>query len=99
MDPIYPTVNVTTVGFESPDVNHVLVTGQAFDVGSDIREVKVRIDDGLFEAADPDNERGWMHWSVSVPAEGLENGDHKVVARATDNANHTKRETVTFSIQ
>jgi hypothetical protein len=99
LDTIFPTVNITTVGIGEPAGNVVLVTGQAFDVGTDIKEVKVRIDDGRFEAADPDVERGWLHWSASVPVEGVEKGEHEVVARATDNANHTKRETVTFSVQ
>jgi hypothetical protein len=71
LDTIFPTVNITTVGIEKPG-NTVLVTGQAFDVGTDIKEIKVRIDDGLFEAADPDSETGWLDWSASVPVEGTE---------------------------
>ena len=98
-DTIFPTVNITTVGIAEPSRNSVLVTGQAFDVGTDIKEVGVRVDDGRFEKAMPDDEKGWMLWSASVPVKDLEEGDHEVVARATDNANHTKRETVIFSVQ
>jgi hypothetical protein len=105
-DTIFPTVNITTVTVASPIGDTVIVTGQAFDVGSDIKEVGVRVDkggvraeDSRFELAKPDDEKGWLLWRASVPAEGLEEGDHQVVARAIDNANHTKRETVSFSIQ
>ena len=98
-DTIFPTVNITTVGVAQPVGNTVLVTGQAFDVGSDIKDVGVRVDDGRFEPANPDDEKGWLFWSASVPVEGLKAGDHEVVARATDNANNTKREAVGFSVQ
>ena len=86
-------MNITTVGVT------VLVTGQAFDVGSDIKEVGVRVDGGRFEPAKADEEKGWMLWSASVPVKDLKTGDHEVVARAIDNANHTKRETVNLSVQ
>jgi hypothetical protein len=99
LDTIFPTVNITRVGIASPVNDSVTVSGQAFDVGTDIREVGVRIDGGRFESANPDKENGWLEWSASVPVENLEEGEHEVVARAIDNANHTKRETVTFSIQ
>ena len=98
-DTIFPTVNITTVGIARPAGNSVLVTGQAFDVGTDIKEVGVRVDGGRFEPAKPDDEKGWLLWSASVPVENLKEGDHEVVARAIDNANHTKRETVTFTTQ
>ena len=98
-DTIFPTVNITTVSIARPAQNSVLVTGQAFDVGTDIKEVGVRIDGGRFEDAKPDGEKGWLLWSASIPVEDLKAGDHEVVARAIDNANHTKRETVNFSVQ
>jgi hypothetical protein len=98
-DTIFPTVNITKVSVAYPAGDTVTVTGQAYDVGSDIREVKVRVDGDLFEAAKPDDKAGWMLWSASIPVEGLKEGDHEVVARATDKANHTKRETVPFSVQ
>jgi len=98
-DTIFPTVNITTVSITTPTQDSVLVTGQAFDVGTDIKEVGVRVDGGRFEAAKPDDEKGWLLWSASVPLEDLKIGDHEVVARAIDNANHTKRETVNFSVQ
>jgi hypothetical protein len=99
IDTIFPTLNITTVGIASPVKDSITVSGQAFDVGTDIKEVGVRIDGGRFESANPDKENGWLEWSASVPVENLEEGEHEVVARAIDNANHTKRETVTFSIQ
>jgi hypothetical protein len=98
-DTIFPTVNITTVTVASPIGDTVIVTGQAFDVGSDIKEVGVRVDkggvraeDSRFELAKPDDEKGWLLWSASVPVEGLEEGDHEVVARAVDKVNHTKRD-------
>jgi hypothetical protein len=99
LDTIFPTVNITTVGIERPAGNTVQVTGQAFDVGTDVKEVKVRVDSGRFEHAKPDIEKGWLLWSALVPVESWRDEDHEVVARATDNANHTKRETVTFATQ
>ena len=92
-------MNITTVGIPKPAQGSVLVTGQAFDVGTDIKEVGVRVDGGRFESAKPDGDKGWLLWSASVPVGNLEKGEHEVVARATDNANHTKRETVNFSVQ
>jgi len=99
LDTMFPTVNITTVGIAGAGSNTVLVTGQAFDVGSDIKEVGVRIDGGRFEPARPDDEKDWLLWSSSIPVKNLKEGDHEVVARATDNANHTKRETVIFSVR
>jgi hypothetical protein len=98
-DTLFPTVNITTVGVAQAAGDTVLVTGQAFDVGSDIKEVGVRVDGGRFEPAKADDEKGWMLWSASVPVKDLQSGDHEVVTRAIDNANHTKRETVNFSVQ
>jgi hypothetical protein len=98
-DTIFPTVNITTVGIPKPVTNSVIVTGQAFDVGTDIKEVGVRVDDSKFKSAKPDDEKGWLLWSASIPVESLEVGEHEVVARASDNANHTKRETVTFTVK
>ena len=99
-DTIFPTVNITTVGVAQPVGNAIEVTGQAFDIGSDIKEVGVRVDGGRFEPAKADEEKGWMLWRASVPVKDLEAGDdYEVVARAIDNANHTKRETVNFSVQ
>jgi Cellulase (glycosyl hydrolase family 5) len=98
-DSIYPTVNITTVSIAGNTKNSVIVTGQAFDVGTDIKEVGVRVDGGRFEPAKSDNEKGWLLWRATVPVETLKDGEHEVVARATDNANQTKRETVTFNIQ
>ena len=95
---IFPTVNISTVAIRKPGENSVLITGQAFDVGTDIKEVGVRVDDCRFEDAKPDNRVGWLRWTASVPIENLEEGDHEVVARTIDNANHTKRETVMFSV-
>ena len=54
LDTIFPTVNITTVGIERPADNMVHVTGQAFDVGTGVKEVKVRLDSGRFEHAKPD---------------------------------------------
>ena len=71
LDTLFPTVNITTVGIERPAGNTVQVTGQAFDIGTDVREVKVRVDGGRFEPAKPDAEKGWLHWSASVPVEKL----------------------------
>jgi hypothetical protein len=98
-DTIFPTVNITTVGVAQPAGDTVLVTGQAFDVGSDIKEVGVRVNGGRFEPAKADDEKGWLLWGASVPVKELQSGDHEVVARAIDNANHAKRETVNFSVQ
>jgi hypothetical protein len=75
------------------------VTGQAFDVETGVKEVKVRVDSSRFEHTTPDIENGWLLWSALVPVDSWKDGDHDVVARATDNANHTKRETVTLATQ
>lgn len=98
-DTIFPTINITTVGHTGSAGNSVMVTGQAFDVGSDIKEVGVRVDEGRFEPAKPDDEKGWLLWRATVPMKNSVEGEHEIVARAIDNANQTKRETVTFSVQ
>ena len=47
----------------------------------------------------PNQEKGWLYWKATIPATGLKQGEHEAVARATDNANHTKSETVRFKIE
>jgi hypothetical protein len=49
------------------------VTGQSFDVGTDINEAGVRVDGERFETARSDDEKGWLLWSASVPVEKLKN--------------------------
>ena len=54
--------------------------------------VGVRVDGGRFEPVRPDSDKGWLLWSASVPVENLKEGNHEVVARAIDNANHMERQ-------
>jgi Cellulase (glycosyl hydrolase family 5) len=95
-DTIFPTVYTTTI---QPIGEKITVAGQAFDLGSDIKDVRVRIDNGSFRTAMPDQEKGWLYWNATIPATGLKQGEHEAVARATDNANHTKSESVRFKIE
>jgi hypothetical protein len=96
-DTIFPTINITSVNVTKPISDEILVKGQAFDIGSGVKLVEMKLDDGTYLAATP-NGGDWLHWTASIPIESLAIGNHKLTVTATDHANHTKKEAVTFKI-
>ena len=99
-DTIFPTINITTVNVNNkPNKNKISIEGEAFDIGSGVKIVQVKIDKGDYIIADPSMGGDWLHWAALVPVKTLEKGRHEVVATAVDNAGHTKQESVTFKME
>jgi hypothetical protein len=98
-DTIFPTINITTVNVANPNKNKISIAGEAFDIGSGVKIVQVKIDKGDYIIADQNMGGDWLHWAASVPVKTLEKGRHEVVATAIDYAGHTKQESVTFNTE
>ncbi|MBI3638870.1 MAG: 6-bladed beta-propeller [Thaumarchaeota archaeon] len=78
-------VNGSTVGSSS-----VPVTGTAFDAGTGIQSVQVSLDNGAFNLAS-----GTSPWSFNAT---LVNGQHKIQAKATDNAGNFATSTINVTV-
>jgi Cellulase (glycosyl hydrolase family 5) len=99
-DTIFPTINITTVNVNNnANKNKISIEGEAFDIGSGVKIVQVKVDKGDYIIADSSMGGDWLHWAASVPVKTLEKGRHEVVATAVDNAGHTKQESVTFNME
>ena len=96
-DTIFPTLNITSVNVTKTVDDKIVVKGQAFDIGSGVKLVQMKLDDGTYLTATP-NAGDWLHWTASIPINALALGNHKLMVTATDNANHTKKEALTFKI-
>ena len=96
-DTIFPTVGVTSINVTKPVGDKFTIKGQAFDIGSGVKIVEMKLDDGMYLSATPNTE-DWLHWTASIPIKTLAIGNHKLTVIATDQANHTKKEVVTFRI-
>ena len=96
-DTIFPTINVTSINVTNPVGDKITIKGQAFDIGSGVKTVEMKLDDGMYVSATPNTE-DWLHWTASIPIKTLAIGNHKITVSATDQANHTKKEMLTFAI-
>ena len=94
-----PTIRITSpvTGSRFPPGN-VLVQGTAVDNpgGTGIKDVYIQIDTGKFSISTPSASNDWSTWSKNVTITNL--GNHKIVARATDNAGNRKTTSVTITI-
>jgi hypothetical protein len=61
----------------------ILVSGTAFDSGSGIKLVEVRLDNHRYIVATPEASGDWSSWGATFSATP---GQHRLVSRATDNA-------------
>jgi hypothetical protein len=61
----------------------ILVTGTAYDTGSGVKIVEVRVDSGSYISTTPKSLGDWSSWTVTLP---ITAGEHRLVPRATDNA-------------
>ncbi len=96
-DTIFPTINIISINVTKPLGDKIIVKGQAFDIGTGVKLVQMKLDDGTYLAATP-NAGDWLHWTGWVPIKMLAIGNHTLIVTATDQANHTKKEAVTFGI-
>ena len=69
----------------------VMVTGTASDQKSGIKEIKVKADNGPYQTATYSN----GEWEITL---NLDEGKHKVTAKAIDNAGNSKRDHVKFTV-
>jgi hypothetical protein len=101
-DTIFPTIAITnfkTVKDEQNNHNSILqVEGQAIDVGSGINSVQFRVDDSVYISAKPKVSGDWLNWDGSVSISNSRS-NHKIIAKATDNANYTNYVTISFKNQ
>jgi hypothetical protein len=86
-DTTKPTEKITspTSGASVPHGN-ISVQGTASDDvgGSGIKNVQVQVDSGAFATATPASPGNWSTWSITVNITTI--GQHKIGAKATDNA-------------
>ena len=61
-DTIFPTLNITSVNVTKTVDDKIVVKGQAFDIGSGVKLVQMKLDDGMYLAATP-NADDWLHWT------------------------------------
>jgi hypothetical protein len=96
-DTIFPTIAITNIKIqkdEQTNNNNILqVEGQGIDVGSGIKTVEIRVDDGTYIPAKPKVDGDWLNWAASIPVKSS-NANHKVIAKAIDNTNYTGYVTV-----
>jgi fibronectin type 3 domain-containing protein len=89
-DTTAPTVTITSPksGSSLPH-GSILVKGTAADNtgGSGVNTVQVQVDAGALATATPFAPGNWSTWSVTVTI--TTTGQHKIVAKATDNAGNT----------
>lgn len=92
---IYSPVAGATITGTGPEIS-VIVKGTAFDPGSGIEKVWVRVDRGTFSPAIPKTANDWSSWSISlkIPA-----GSHDITAKARDNSGNEKWRIISVSVK
>jgi Tol biopolymer transport system component len=81
--------------FSSPlSKSDIHVRGTAFDFGSGVENVEVRVDSGAFHRAD-----GNLAWEYSIPSSSVlhSEGIHNITIRATDAVGNTATNTIAIS--
>jgi hypothetical protein len=100
-DTIYPVANLTSVqilksGIEQPSSNSnlsrgqekLILKGEAFDVGSGINNVKVRISDKPFVVVNQTNHGQWLNWQADLWINS--NDNNTLVIKSEDNAKNVE---------
>jgi hypothetical protein len=74
----------------------ITIKGTASDSGgSGINVVKVRVDSSSYKTATPKTPKDWSSWSVTFPVTA---GQHRLVARAADNAGNQEWDTLDITV-
>ncbi|UCH88266.1 MAG: hypothetical protein JSV49_08350 [Thermoplasmata archaeon] len=63
----------------------IAIKGKAWDVDGKIVKVQVKIGDVYYNAKDTSGNGTWYYWQLDFDTKKLKNGEHKVLALATDN--------------
>ena len=90
----YPATGATITG-SGPEIS-VVVRGTAFDAGSGMEKVWVRIDRNTFNSAVPKAVNDWSSWSIPL---NIPEGSHNVTAKARDNSGNERWRTVSVIVQ
>jgi hypothetical protein len=85
-----PEITITYPTEDEEVGDTVIITGNAWDMDSDITKVEVRIGDGnWYLATDESGNGSWYIWERSWDSMDVLNGVHKIYARAHDDENVT----------
>jgi hypothetical protein len=86
----------------------ILVEGEAYDVGSGIKNVKIHLDGGPFKSVMQQSKADWSNWSALVPVNDDKNigtvtnascgTNHRLAVRVTDNAGNVDSTTVFITL-
>jgi hypothetical protein len=90
----YPTPDSET-GFSREE--KFVVTGEAFDVGSQIKSVKIRVGKEPFFTVNQTNNNDWLNWNASLSI--IPNDNSSIVIRTEDNAGNTEHMTLRGKIE
>ena len=74
-----------------------MIEGQAYDSGSGIKGVEVRLKDTPYRSVIPEIDGDWSKWSYILPITNNP-GENKLIVRATDYANNVKYHTIHIHI-
>ncbi len=80
-----PEITITSPIEDEPVEGIISITGNAWDVDGDVSLVEVKIDNGDWKLATDNSGNGsWFEWTYSWDTRDVNNGTHKIYARAND---------------
>jgi hypothetical protein len=110
-DTIYPVGNVTGVSFEnktnsssqpisstansSSSTEKMKIKGEAFDIGSGIKSVYVRVNNGSYVLANQTNHGDWLNWQAYFPFSNTQN--HTFTIKLEDKAGNIEHVTAPWN--
>jgi Cellulase (glycosyl hydrolase family 5) len=82
---------VTSISNSSSFTEKVRMKGEAFDVGSGIKSVYIRVGNGQYVLANQTNHGNWLNWEASYPVSHIQNDTYTI--KLEDNAGNLEHVT------